>query len=220
MYNKIVKTKKFTTFQFTNLQLLVEILYFCIFVDYFFMKKEKNHFQDYKDFLKPPKVGDIIKAKVIYKGKGGVFLEVDNFKIGIIKKNDLDQAGYVLSKINIGDELVAKIIDIENDEGVVELSLREANEEMVWQKFSELAEKKEKISLKVKGANKGGLIFNFSGVQGFLPASQLSTKHYPKIENPTPERIFEELKKLVDKELEVKILTIDQRNGKLILSEK
>ena len=184
------------------------------------MKKIKNHFQEYKDFLKPPKTGDIIKGKVIKKTRVGIFLDLEKFKTGIIEKEDLIQSSEGISKIKIGGELMAKIIDIENQEGFVKLSLKEACEDLAWRKLEELGEKREEISLKVAGANKGGLVFNLSGFQGFLPASQLSKKHYPKIENPTPERIFEELKKLIGKEMKLMIIRIDPRKEKLILSEK
>jgi ribosomal protein S1 len=100
------------------------------------------------------------------------------------------------------------------------LSLREATEDLNWKKLEELNKKGEKLSLKVYGANKGGLIFNVSGLQGFLPASQLSAKHYPKLENPSPDKVFEKLKELIGEEIEVKIITLDPKKARLILSER
>jgi len=185
------------------------------------MQKEKDYFQEkYKDFLRIPKEGDFVKGKVVQKSKGGVVLELGNFKMGIIKKDDLIWFDQSTSKIEIGDEITAKIVNLENEEGFVDLSLREAAEDMNWKKLEELNEKGEKLSLKVYGANKGGLIFNISGLQGFLPASQLSAKHYPKLENPSPDKVFEKLKELVGKEIEVKIINLDKKKGKLIFSEK
>ncbi|HRR39202.1 MAG TPA: S1 RNA-binding domain-containing protein [Candidatus Paceibacterota bacterium] len=185
------------------------------------MQKEKNYFQEkYKDFLKIPKEGDFVKGKVIQKGKGGIVLELGNFKMGIIKKDDLIRSGQTPSGIKIGEEITAKIVNLENDEGFAELSLREATEDLNWKKLEELNKKGEKLSLKVYGANKGGLIFNVSGLQGFLPASQLSAKHYPKLENPSPDKVFEKLKELIGEEIEVKIITLDPKKARLILSER
>ncbi len=185
------------------------------------MQKEKNYFQEkYGEFLKFPKKGDIVKGKVVQKGKGGIFIEIEKFKIGFIKKDDLFYAGQSASKIKIGDELTTKIINPENDEGLLELSLREATEAINWKKLEELSKEGEKLLLRVSGANKGGLIFNLFGFQAFLPASQLSEKHYPKLENPSPEKVFEKLKELVGKELKVKVINIDSKNGRVILSEK
>ena len=184
------------------------------------MKKVKDYLQAYKDLLIPPRVGDIIKGKVIEKTKNGVFLELGNYKIGLIKKEDLDVSGKSLSKIEKGEEILAKITNLNNKDDFVELSLGEANKDLIWKKLQDLSDEREQILLSVAGANKGGLIFNFHGIQGFLPASQLSREHYPKIENPTPERIFKELKKFVGQEIKVKIISIDSRREKLILSEK
>lgn len=184
------------------------------------MKKIKSHFQKYKDFLKPPKEGDIVTGEVIKKTAAGIFLDLKSFKTGIIKMKDLSHDSENIPRVKIGEELMVKIIDIENREGFVGLSLKEASRDLAWRRLDELNEKKEGTSLKVAGANKGGLVFNLFGFQGFLPASQLSRENYPRIGNPTPERIFEELKKLVGKEMEVIVIKVDPKNEKLILSEK
>jgi len=183
------------------------------------MKKQKNHFQDYKDMMKPPKVGDIATGKVVGKTKDGIFVDIKNYKTGIIEKKDLDQTNRTITKIKKGDELSAKVVDLENKDGYMVLSLKKADEYLNWRNLEELRKRDEEFVLGVIGANKGGLIFNYSGIQGFLPASQLSREHYPKIENPTPERIFEELKKLVGGELKVKILKTDAMEKKLIFRE-
>jgi len=184
------------------------------------MAEIKNHLQGYKELLSPPKTGEIIKGKVIEKAKSCIILELGNYKIGLIKKEDLNAAGEDISKIKEGEEISAKIIKLDNKDNLVELSLREANKDLTWKKLQDLSEKREKIPLKVVGANKGGLIFNLSGIQGFLPASQLSKEHYPRIENPIPDKILQELKKFVGQELKVKIITVDSKRQKLIFSEK
>jgi len=184
------------------------------------MKKEKSHFQDYKDILKPPKEGITIKGKVIEKTKKGVFLDLEDFKVGFIRREDLSLAGKNISKIKNGDEILSKIIDLENDEGYTDLSLVKAREDSVWKNIEDIRDKNEELCLKVQSANKGGLILSLDGCNGFLPASQLSEKNYPKVKNPTPEKIFEELKKFVGEEMKVRIIKIDTRTRKLILSEK
>lgn len=183
------------------------------------MLKTKNHFQEYKEFLNPPKPGQVVKGKVLEKTKDGALLDLEGYKIGLVKKEDLNLCGKNLSKVKKGEEIFVKIIDLDNKNNIVEVSLKEAQEDLVWQRLRELSEKGEKFSLKVAGANRGGLIFNISGVQGFLPASQLSRENYPKIENPTPDKIFEELRKFIGKEIKLKILRADQKREKLILSE-
>ncbi len=183
------------------------------------MKKIKNYLQDYKDFLKPPKEGDIIKGVVIAKEKEGVFLDLLNYKTGVIKKDDLKFSGESVSKIKPGDEFVVKIIGPEDKKGFIPVSLKAATEDIIWDELKKLHDKKESVRLKVMSANKGGLMFNFQGIAGFMPVSQLSKEKYPKLENPTPDKIFQELKKFVGEEMDVQVLTVDKTKKKLIFKE-
>jgi len=89
--------------------------------------------------------------------------------------------------------------------------------------FEVLKQKKEKgepILVKILGANKGGLISEVSGIPAFLPVSQLSSDHYPKVEGGDKIKILRELQKFIGKALEVKILNLDPINEQIILSEK
>jgi small subunit ribosomal protein S1 len=180
---------------------------------------QKQSFQDFKDFLKPPKEGDIIKGIVVNVGTPGIFLDLENYKTGLLKKEDLKICGKSISKMEKGEELHVKIVGGENKAGFVPVSLREAREEMTWEELIKYKEDGTSVEAKVASANKGGLLFNVSGVQGFLPVSQLSKKNYPKMENPTPEKIFQELKNFVGMEMEVKVITVDKNREKLILKE-
>jgi small subunit ribosomal protein S1 len=76
------------------------------------------------------------------------------------------------------------------------------------------------MHLPVKEANKGGLIIEWQGIQGFLPASQLSSEHYPRVEDGDKDKILTALNDLIGKSLSVIIITADQKEGKLIFSEK
>ncbi len=184
------------------------------------MNKSKTHFQKYKELLKPPKIGDIVKGKVIQKTRKDIFLDLENFKIGRIKKEELGSSGKDPAKLENGDEIMVKIVGPEDEKGIIEVSVKEAEEELNWRELEELKKRQEKISLKVVGVNRGGLIFNFRGIQGFLPASQLSKEHYPKIEDPTPDKVLEKLKKFLGKEMKVKIINVDSKAHKLVFSEK
>ncbi len=99
------------------------------------------------------------------------------------------------------------------------MSLRAATEDMVWNDLQKLQDKNETIKLKVMSANKGGLMFNFQGIPGFMPVSQLSKEKYPKLDNPTPDKIFQEVKKFVGQEMELKVITVDKFKKKLIFKE-
>jgi small subunit ribosomal protein S1 len=74
--------------------------------------------------------------------------------------------------------------------------------------------------LEIKDANKGGLILEWQGIQGFLPASQLKADHYPRVLDSDKDKILKELKKLIGQKISVMIISILPKEGKLIFSEK
>lgn len=172
------------------------------------------------NFVKLPKIGEIIEGKVVGKGKASVFLDLGNIGAGIIYGKEFYEAKHELKNLKIGDNVFAKIIDLEDENGYIELSLTKASKELAWETLKEKKEKDEVFRVKILGANKGGLLAEVSGIPSFLPASQLSPANYPKVENGDNQKILKSLQKLIGKELEVKIFDLNPREEKLILSEK
>ena len=109
---------------------------------------------------------------------------------------------------------------VRSSEGYVELSLREARAALTWGEAEVAVQKKTVFELPITDANKGGLIIHWQGIQGFLPASQLSPAHYPRVQDGDKDKIFAELKKMVGQKLEVMIITASPKEQKLIFSEK
>jgi small subunit ribosomal protein S1 len=175
---------------------------------------EKNN------LLKPPQIGKIIEGKIIGRARSAIFLDLGAFGTGIIYGKEFQEAKEGLKNLKIGDTVFAKIIDLENEEGYIELSLSQASNELTWEKLRQKKEKGEIIIVKILGANKGGLLAEVSGLSAFLPVSQLLTEHYPRVEKGDTTKILKELQKFVSKEMEVKIFDLDQKQEKLILSEK
>ena len=167
-----------------------------------------------------PKKGDAVEGAVIAIGKAAVYIELSPFGTGIIYGREYLNARDVLKKINIGDIVSAQVVEQQNDEGYIELSLHEARQARIWSEAEDAIKKKLIVELPVKEANKGGLILEWQGIAGFLPASQLKPEHYPRVEDGDKNRIFEELKKLVGGKISVTIIGADQKEGKLIFSEK
>ena len=172
------------------------------------------------DLLKPPKVGDIVEGKIIGKGRAALFLDLGPFGTGIIYGREFYEAKEKLKELKIGDKVFVKIIDLENEEGYIELSLSGASKEMAFEVIRQKKEKGEKILVKILGANKGGLVAEVSDIPAFLPVSQLSPEHYPRVEGADKTKILRELQKFVGQTLEVKILDFSQRDGQIILSER
>ncbi|MDE1874841.1 MAG: S1 RNA-binding domain-containing protein [Patescibacteria group bacterium] len=168
----------------------------------------------------PPNVGDLIEGAVIAIDKKGVFVDLPPFGTGIIYGREYILARDVIKKINIGDKVSAKVVDASNKEGYIELSLKEARQALIWTEAEQAILDKAVLELPVKEANKGGLIIEWQGIQGFLPASQLKPEHYPRVQDGDKDRILEELKKLVGQRLAVSIIGAFPKEGKLIFSEK
>ena len=170
--------------------------------------------------IKIPKEGEIIEGKVIGAESSGVFIELGNFGTGIISKKEVEKAKDIIKKIKPGDIVSAKIIEEENEDGYIELSLNEAAKELSWNELEDIKKEDKTIEIKIAKANKGGLIAELNGVNGFLPLSQLSLTHYPRVEQGDSKKIVWELQKLIGKVIEVKILDLDLKEKKLIFSEK
>ncbi|MBZ9572065.1 S1 RNA-binding domain-containing protein [Patescibacteria group bacterium] len=172
------------------------------------------------NLLMPPKIGEIVKGKIIGKGRSAVFLDLGALGTGIIYGKEFYETKEILKDFKTGENIFAKIIDLENEEGYIELSVSQAGKELTWETLKQKREGDETLKVKILGANKGGLLAEISGISGFLPVSQLSVEHYPRVEGGDSAKILRELQKFIGKELEVKIFDLDQKEKKLILSEK
>jgi len=167
-----------------------------------------------------PKIGEIVQGKIIAKGNASVFFDLGVWGTGIIYGKEFYEARDKLKDLKTGDAAFAKIVDLENEDGYIELSLNKAKKELAWRELSQKKEQEESLNVRISGANKGGLIAEVSGISAFLPVSQLSAAHYPKVDGGDSQKIFQQLQKFIGKEMKVKVLDFDPREEKLILSEK
>ncbi|PIR66538.1 MAG: 30S ribosomal protein S1 [Parcubacteria group bacterium CG10_big_fil_rev_8_21_14_0_10_36_14] len=173
-----------------------------------------------KQFLQIPKSGDLVKGAVVSVSKSEVKIDLPGYRTGVVRGNELYGESEEFSGLNVGDEVEATVVDLENENGDVELSFRFAGQQKTWGNLDELRKTGEKVKVKVQEANKGGLIIKLFGIQGFIPVSQLSPENYPRVQGGDKSKILEKLRSLVGQEIEVKILDADQQQEKLIASEK
>lgn len=167
-----------------------------------------------------PNLGDIVEGEVLSVNKGKVFVNLEPFGTGIIYGWEFIVARDIIKKINPGDKISAKIVDPENEEGYIELSLKEARQARVWGEAEVMLKEKTPVELQIKEANKGGLIVEWQGVTGFLPASQLKAEHYPRVPDGDKDKIFEELKKMIGTKIAMTVISVSPKENKLIFSEK
>ncbi|MEI6396774.1 MAG: S1 RNA-binding domain-containing protein [Candidatus Taylorbacteria bacterium] len=168
----------------------------------------------------PPIIGDLVEGPVIAVEKSAVYIDLAPFGTGIIYGREFMTARDVIKKINVGDVIAAKIVDTAHKDGYYELSLKEARTALIWSEAETAIREKKVLELPIKEANKGGLLIEWQGIMGFLPASQLKAEHYPRIADGDKDKILDELKKLVGTHIGVSIITADPKEGKLIFSEK
>ncbi len=167
-----------------------------------------------------PKKGEVMTVVYIGKTQHAHFFDLGRMGTGIVYGLELMNAYEAIKAINPGDSILAKVSEAENADGYVELSINETSKHKAWADIQGMQDRGELIKVKVAGANTGGLIVPINDVKAFLPVSQLSADHYPRVADGDRTRILDELKKLVGMELTVKIIDFNPRTAKLIVSER
>ena len=155
-------------------------------------------------------VGDIIKGTVIAVNEEEAVLDLRYYTQGIIKAEEMsNDPGFMIQEaIQIDDVIEATVISLDDGQGNILLSKKEANDVLAWDVLKEYMEQEKKLSVKVNEAVNGGVVAYLEGIRGFIPASQLDLGY---VEDVTP---------YVGKNLEVKVTEVNKEKEKLILSAK
>ncbi|MBU0721968.1 S1 RNA-binding domain-containing protein [Patescibacteria group bacterium] len=169
---------------------------------------------------KIPQVGDIIKGTVLSASKAEVKLDIDGIATGVVRGRELYFEAEEYANLKPGDVIEATIVEEENENGDLELSFRSAGQQKAWNALFDAYENRTILKFRVNDANKGGLIVSYGQIQGFLPVSQLAPENYPRVNGGDKSRILDKLKSFVGTDFEVKIMTLDEKDDKLIVSEK
>ncbi|MBD3244744.1 MAG: S1 RNA-binding domain-containing protein [Candidatus Moranbacteria bacterium] len=170
--------------------------------------------------LEIPKPGELIKGTVIAKANNSIYLDLGVLGTGIVMGREMKDGLGIAQSLRKGDETEATVIETENEDGYMELSLREAGYEKTWKELKRKKEEGEVVPTKILAANRGGLMVEINGITGFLPVSQLSNENYPRVEDGDKSKILQLLNKFVDTTMKVRIIDLDKENEKLIVSEK
>ena len=167
-----------------------------------------------------PRVGDLIKGKVISVSKSAVHMDIAGIATGVVRGKELIDESGDFSDLKLEEEAQATVMELENENGEIELSFRAAGHQKAWENLQKIMESVEIIQVPVTEANRGGLMVRVGRIDGFLPVSQLIPEHYPRVEGGDKNKILEILKNLIGKKLKVKLINVDESDNKLILSEK
>jgi len=170
--------------------------------------------------LKLPQVGDLIEGKIISISKNEIHLDINGIAAGVVRGKEIYDESGDLTNLKIGDTVSATVLELENENGELELSFRFAGHQRAWDHLHQLQQKGEIAETKVIDANRGGLMIKIGNIIGFLPVSQLSTEHYPRVEGGDKNKILSHLRSFIGQNLKTKIIDINEAEDKLIVSEK
>ena len=160
--------------------------------------------------------GDVVTGTVLSLRKYEVLIDLGSRGVGFVPRREV---GFSRA-LNEGDEVTASVVDPELDNGYSLLSLRKAAKDKGWDDIALRQESGEIIEVIPYDANRGGLLVEFEGVRGFLPVSQLSAEHYPRVGSSDKDEILQRLNTLIGVSFKVRILDCDRKANKLIFSEK
>ena len=173
-----------------------------------------------KHLLEIPEVGDVVPGTVIHVASSFALIDLGGLGTGIVLGKEMRDGLGMEGKLKLGSQVSATLMNFENEDGYIELSIREASYEKSWEDIENKLTSRESVTTKITDANKGGLMVEINGIAGFLPVSQLASEHYPRVEDGDKNKILDLLKKLTGQEVVVRILDADRESEKLIVSEK
>jgi len=173
-----------------------------------------------KSFLNVPKVGEIVKGNIVAITKNEVKIDIPGFRTGVVRGPELKDESGMYETLKVGDPVEATVVGAENENGDLELSFRFAGHLRAWETVREMMQKREKLTVRILEANKGGMLVRVNHIQGFLPVSQLSPDHYPRVSGGEKNKILEKLRTYVGQDFLVQVIDVNEQERKLIVSEK
>ncbi len=174
---------------------------------------EKVNMDDFKEELNASfrkiREGDLLKGTIIGVSETGLTVDLGYYTDGFIPADEISNDPHLsIRSFVTGVEITALVIERDNEQGYITLSLKQAVDLLAWDHLTELMNSKEVVHIKVSNAVNAGVVAYLHDVRGFIPASQLSTSY------------VEDVSEYVGKELDVVVTTVDSSKRKLILSAK
>ena len=171
-------------------------------------------------YLQFPQVGDVINGHVVSSSRREVRVDIGGFTTGVVRGRELFAESEEYTHLQPGEEIQATVVDLENENGEMELSFRFAGQKKAWDELKQLFTSGDIVEARVLEANKGGLLIRLQHVTGFLPVSQLSPENYPRVSGGDKNKILEKLRTFVGQNIKVRVIDVNENEDKLIVSEK
>ncbi len=198
-------------------------------IDLFFIKNEnylsmalkfKSLKKNNLGMILMPKIGEVIDGKVINQERNSFYIDLGSKGIGIIYGIEFQKAHNILKNLKPDETVSVKILDLENENGYRDLSVIAASRETIWDELKKIKEKNEIVEAKILKPKKGGLLVEIKGSLAFLPFSLLSPSHYSSVEKNDFAKLTEVLQGLAGQVLKTRIIELDTKNKRIIVSEK
>ena len=156
-------------------------------------------------------VGDIVSGKVVAVSDEEVILDMGIYASGTVKKEEYSaDPKFDIHSIQIGDEVSATVKRLDDGKGNLLLSVKDAADELAWDKLTDIMNGKKVIDVKISSVVKSGVVCYPEGVRGFIPASKLALSFVDENELPS----------YIGKTLKVQVISCDKKEKKLVLSAK
>lgn len=171
-----------------------------------------DYAQELEASFKKINEGDILTGTVIGVTETEITLDFGYYTDGLIRLEDAsdDPSFSLKDRIQVGQTLSATVIRRDDGAGHILLSMKEAAAVMAWDRLRELLNSQENITVKISGVTKGGAIAYVEGIRGFIPASKLSLGYVEE----------DDLPNWLNKTIEVRVITADEAEKRLVMSAK
>ena len=165
-----------------------------------------------------PQVGEIRPGMIASVSPSQILVSIGAKSEGVISGRELDQlSAEEREALQVGQEVHVFVINPEDSNGNVVLSLKRAQEELSWENVERLVTSDEVVDSQIMGFNKGGLIVAVEGLRGFVPSSQVSALRRGQSTGDTPEQRWQ---KMIGQPISVRVIEVDRERRRLILSER
>ncbi len=169
--------------------------------------------------IKYPKQGEVISGTIIKIEKKNILVNVNNQFTGLVVAKEVGNT-IDLNDLQIGQGIEIMVLGDSVERGLLILSLKRANQIKNLSNLTKYNTSNEIITVRPTEANKWGLLVDIDGLKGFIPVSQLTPLHYPRVEGADPEKILAHLSSLVGIPFKVRVINVDEAGKKIIFSEK
>lgn len=174
--------------------------------------------------IKQLRTGDLIEGHILSVSHGEILVDIGAKSEGIISGAELEDSDRSYKDLKPGDEIVAIVLQYENDQGYTVLSFKRAEKDRKWIDVEAAQKSNLPLEAVVIEYNKGGLLVDCLGLRGFVPLSHLDRVHFAndvsKFAAGSEAELKASLKVLAGKTLKVKVLEYDREKNRLVLSEK